>query len=171
MSDCCEPTFIEKEDPLLIVQLCLEETTVVSLTEQFFEVVFPCQLTINKNFAGGNNESIVCELEAATAINVNRVVVIRSDGRIEHADKDTITHGLDVIGMSRQSAAIGQLVEVVKFGKLSGAGFGTPGDNFWLGNDGVLLSSPPTSGFWLFMGTQMTGSEFLVRIGEPKVRS
>ena len=170
MSDCND-TFLEIEKPFLQVEFCDPDPVLVELTEQFLEVVFPCQLTVNKIFQGGDNETVLCELEAGAAINVNRVVVIRPDSTVVHADKDIIANGLDVMGVAKQSVAIGQLVQIVKFGKLTGAGLATPGDNFWLGNNGVLVTAPPTTGTWLFIGTQMTGSEILIRIGEPKIRS
>jgi len=167
MSDACEDTVLEIEKPFLIVEFCDPCPVLIELTEKFLEVVFPCQLTINKTFTGGDTEAIICEIEAATAINVNRVLVIRTDGKVEHADKDTISHGLDIIGMSKQSVTIGQLVQIVKFGKLTGASIGTPGDNFWLGNNGNLISALPLTGNSIAIGKQMTASEFLVRIGEP----
>ncbi len=171
MSNDCDIVYLAIEKPFLQVEFCDTDPVLLEIKDQFLEVVFPCQLTVNKNFAGGNNEAVICELEAAMAINVNRAVVIQSDGTVVHADKDLISNGLDVIGVAKQSVAIGQLVQVVKFGTLTGAGLATPGDNFWLGNNGVLITAPPTTGTWLFIGTQMTGSEILVRIGEPKIRS
>jgi hypothetical protein len=148
-----------------------EQVSLVEIQEQTLEIVFPCSITINQTGTGGDGEAVISTYEAASQINVNRAVAIRSDGRIEHADKDNPANELDVIGISRQSGAIGSLIEVVEFGKLSGASFGAVGDNFFLGNNGQLVNTAPATGTWLNVGTQTSASEFLVKIGESIIRS
>ena len=138
--------------------------------KSYLEIVMPCHITINES-GEGSGDALVCEFEAAEAVNVNRVVAIDANGRIFHADKDNLDDALDIVGVTKQSGAIGQLVEVVKFGKLGGASLATPKDNFWLGNNGALVTSPPSTGDWLFVGVQLANGEILIRIGEPTQRS
>ena len=107
------------------------------------------------------------QYEAGEAVQVNRVISIMGDGRIKHADKDDEEEALDTIGVSKQSGSIGQLVNVVKFGKLTGASFGAVSENLFLGTNGQLLSVPPTLGVLLSIGVQTAGSEFHINIGEP----
>lgn len=168
MSKC--NTYIESEEPVYVVELHEQVCQVVEVVKTELEVVMPCHITINEA-AENSGESLICELEAAETVNTNRVVGVDINGQIFHADKDSLDDALDIVGVTRQSGTIGQLVEVVKFGKLSGASLAQPGDNFWLGNDGVLLTNPPSTGDWLFIGTQLASGDILIRIGEPTTRS
>lgn len=152
---------IEVEKKVLAVDMPMQTT---------IQIDFPERITINNsNDPSPSIEAVIEEYEAANSINVNRAVALLPDGRIVHADKDTPMHNLDVIGVSKTSGAVGQLVTVVKFGKLTGASFGPVSSNFFLGNNGQLLSSAPTNGNWLSIGIQETLSEFFVNIGESIV--
>ncbi len=159
MSQMSDPQFIiEVEKKVLVVEIQPKEILGVDV---------PQRVVINKEFLPpASGESIIEDYEAASNINVNRAVVLLSDGRIAHADKDTPSHNLDVIGVSKTSGVTGQLVSVVKYGKLTGASFGAIAENFFLGNTGQLLSVAPSSGNWLYIGIQETASEFFVSIGE-----
>lgn len=131
------------------------------------QVDFPAHVTIiNNESPGADIETITEEFEAASQININRALVLLPDGRVAHADKDNQAHNLDVIGVSKTSGATGQLVTVVKYGKLTGASFGAISENFFLGNNGQLTSVAPTEGNWLYIGIQEAASEFFVNIGE-----
>lgn len=153
-----ETLIIEIEKKVLAVDMPMPET---------IQIDFPAQVIINNNGDPSPSiEAVIEEYEAASQVNINRVVVLRPDGRIEHADKDTLNHNLDVIGVSKTSGAIGQLITVVKFGRLTGASFGAVSDNFFLGNNGQLTSVAPVSGNWLNIGIQETPNEFFVNIGE-----
>jgi len=112
-------------------------------------------------------ETIIGTYEAASTISANRVIVLAPDGRIEHADALTTLDACDIIGIARQSGAIGSLIEVVKFGKLTGATIGIIGDNFFLGTNGNLTTSPLAGGIWLVVATQNRSSELFVHIQEP----
>lgn len=168
MSNC--NTYIENDQPVYLIEIHSQTCEVVTVKETELEIVMPCHITINESGAGAG-DALISKYEAAESINVNRAVAIDAAGRIFHADKDTLDDTLDIVGVSQQSGTIGQLVEVVEFGKLGGASLDVVGTNYWLGNNGVLLSSPPLSGDWLFIGTQLLDSEILVRIGEPTTRS
>ena len=136
-------------------------------TKDIIQIDFPAQVIINNTGDPSPSiQAVIEEYEAASQVNINRVVALRPDGRIEHADKDTLNHNLDVIGVSKTSGAMGQLITVVKFGRLTGASFGAVSENFFLGNNGQLTSVAPVSGNWLNIGIQETLNEFFVNIGE-----
>lgn len=145
----------------------IDEVTQVIVYDPVVQVVLPANITINEAEETVNDENVVCEMVLGANSTVNRVVAVQADGTIVHADKDNANHACDVIGVLKQSGITGQLVQVVKFGKLTGASLGAIGDNFFLGNDGQIVTTPPTTGFWLSIGTQMAASEFFVSIKEP----
>lgn len=125
------------------------------------------RVTINRYETEGDVDAFVEVYEAGEFVNVNRAVVLRPDGRIQHADKDDDDFFGDVVGITRQSGAIGAEVEVVTFGKLNGAVFAGVAENLFLGNNGLLTSTAPASGIWQSMGFQSGPSEFFVTVGEP----
>ena len=153
-------------DPL-IVEIEKKEIEVSFENKNEIQIDFPQSITINTTINEAEPSDInIQEYEAGSAININRVVVLMDDGRIEHADKDNPLHALDVIGISKTSGATGQMVEVIEFGTLNGVSFGDVADNFFLGNNGQVSSSSPTTGIWLNVGIQITPNSFFVKIGE-----
>lgn len=140
----------------------------VEVEKETLVIEFPDTVVIQEGTGNSeNSESIICSHEAGEQINVNRAVSIGTDGRIYHADKDDDELVCDIVGVTRQSGSIGSQVEIIKFGKLMGATFGPIGANLYLGNVGQLTETPPTSGMWLYVGTQVGATEFFVKIGEP----
>lgn len=142
----------------------------IEIEEKTLIIEFPDSVVVNNPDAPpsvNDITSVVCLFEAGEDVNVNRAVAIKPDGRIAHADKDDSEEPCDVVGVTRQSGAIGQFVEVVKFGRLTGFTFGTPGENMFLGNDGKIVNSVSTTGFWLSIGTQIANNELFVNVGEP----
>ena len=100
---------------------------------------------------------------------VNRAVVVDSNGQLLLADKDIADRRLQLVGVTKQSGTIGQLVEVVKFGTLTGASLGAVSDRLFLGNNGNLLSIAPTTGAWVEVGKQTGASEFHVDIQQSVI--
>ena len=163
-----DPFVIEIHEDEISIEVEHDDAISIDIeVESPIQVDFPCSVTIN-NYGDTTPSiiSIIKSFQAGAPINTNRVVALRPDGRIVHADKDVNDHNLDVIGMSRQSGAIGQIVEVVKFGTVPGASFGPVSTNFFLGNNGLVLSSAPLTGNWLNIGIQEKVDEFFVNIRE-----
>ena len=144
-------------------------TCIIEIEERILSVEFIESVVINEAPGGGDVEAICGSAVGATTVAVNRVVALLPDGRIEHADKDNPDHHCATLGVSKQSGAIGSLVNFVKFGKLSGAAFGSIGETFFLGNDGFLLSTAPTSGAWIEIGTQETANTIHIDIQQPVI--
>jgi hypothetical protein len=109
--------------------------------------------------------------EAGASISTFRVVYMKSDGTIEHADKDASIDFNDVLGFTTNNAIAGEDVEVILFGKLAGAALGSISDTYWLGNNGQVVTTAPTSGIVLHVGTQTAASDVTVKIGKPLKRA
>ena len=144
------------DDPAALTRVVIQDTRLAVRIVQ--------ALTIQ---GGTGNERVLCTLAAGTGINVNRVLALRSDGTVEHADKDTPAHCGQVIGFSQNSSVIGGNVTVVKSGLLKAATLGAIGTEFVPGNNGQLITTQPASGFLLHVGLQLTSVDFLVKIDEP----
>jgi hypothetical protein len=104
---------------------------------------------------------------AGAALSTHRVVYIKSDGTIDHADKDAAIDFNDILGFTTNNALAGQEVEVVVFGRLEGAALGSVASSYWLGNNGQVVTTAPTSGIVLSVGTQMSASDVFVKLGQP----
>jgi len=166
-SEICDVVVVKEAETIIVIDDCDDPLRLV-IEEEIIRVVFFDQIVINNLGVSEEAKSIVNKFEVGpTTVNVNRVVVLRSDGKIEHADKDTTVDANDIFGVSRQSGPTGQLIDIVEFGKLTGAAIGSIGDNFFLGNNGLLISTAPTSGIWMFIGTQTAASELTINLGEP----
>jgi hypothetical protein len=162
------------ELPVEVLELeVLNEITELEVQNEVVELEIIEQLIINNpdiDPPTEDTDAVVCSFEADSQINVNRAVVLLPNGRIEHADKDTTADACDIIGVSRQSGAAGQFVDVVKFGKLTGAALGGIGNNYFLGNNGLLVTTPPATGIWLQLGVQMENTVLFVKLSEPIIR-
>lgn len=145
-------------------KICIIEVVKKELIIEFVE-----QVVIN-NPAGDVGETLQKDYVANSQINANRVVALRPDGEIEHADKDNVDHQCNVLGIAKNSGAIGAVVTVVKFGTVTGASIGTIAQDFFLGNNGNLTLVAPTSGIFQHIGEQVTATEFNVNLGEQIIR-
>jgi hypothetical protein len=147
-----------------------QEAFDISIAEQVVELEIIEQLIINNpdiDPPTEDSDAIVCELEADSQININRVVELLPNGRIQHADKDTTTDACDIIGWSKESGAAGQMVKVVKLGILTGGAYGPIGNNYFLGNNGQVTNTAPTTGIWVNVGLQLKDTIIYVKIDEP----
>lgn len=166
---CCNKILQTTErDP---VMQSVERRAVVIQVEKTTAIVqFPECIEINNTPLlppAQQTGSVINTYEAGDQVNVNRAVVLQPDGRVVHADPVLLDDGLDIIGVAHQSGAIGSLIEVVEFGKLTGANLSSIGDNFYLGANGVLSTVPVSSGWWIFIGTQLRDGEIFVNMSEP----
>mgnify|MGYP003674314542 FL=1 len=94
---------------------------------------------------------------------VNRLVYAVGD-LIYHADKDTPAK-TKVIGLSTQSVSSGGAVEVLTFGKRLDGSFGYPtSGELWLGTNGVLLTTAPSSGTLVLVGTIISSTSIIINI-------
>lgn len=90
---------------------------------------------------------------------------------IVYADKDTLHHASNVIGLTLNSALAGDPVKYSFNGKVLGISGLVPG-KVWLGNNGELTQVVPTTGIILCVGTILDDSSTLVlNIGHSIIRS
>ena len=91
--------------------------------------------------------------------------------KIVYADKDTLHHALNVIGISINAALAGDPVNYTSSGKVLAIPGLVPG-KVWLSTNGELTQVVPTAGIILCVGTILEDSETLVlNIGHSIIRS
>lgn len=169
-AEACNGTVLQTERENPVMQVAQRNAVILQVEKKTALIQFPECIEINNTPQlppAQQTGSVINQYEAGDQVNVNRAVVLQPDGRIVHADYALMADGLDIIGVSHQSGATGALVEVVEFGKLTGANLGAIGDNFYLGANGVLTTAPVSSGWWIFIGTQLRNGEIFVNISEP----
>ena len=109
----------------------------------------------------GNAEIVLC-----TEINLggNRAVTVK-DGCAIYAD---CTLNLPAIGITTHAAIPGDEVKILQLGKMqiTMAGF-TPNATIYLGVNGILTLTPPTSGFSQIVGKAYTNDTLLIDIQPP----
>ena len=99
----------------------------------------------------------------------HRMVTVNENGEILHADSDLILDGKQTIGMTLQAALQGSECEIA----ITGDEVIEPSWNWittssiYLGDDGILTQTAPTSGFVLIVAVPLTSTSIRVRIEMP----
>ena len=113
--------------------------------------------------ATGPAGSSVLVVNCGEDIVVNRLVYM-TGGLIYHADKDTYSKS-HAIGLSTQSVSSGGAVNVLTFGERFDGSFGYPSDGeLFLGTNGALLTTAPTSGTLVLVGTITSSTSIIINI-------
>lgn len=107
---------------------------------------------------------------AAAVIVARRGLYRASDGRVAHADKNSETQVMAFVGISEAAAAAsGDPVNIRTAGVMVDAAWSwTTGEAIFLGVDGALSHTAPTSGFLLRVGTALSATSIFIR-PEPVV--
>lgn len=109
---------------------------------------------------GGITETIVT---AAEPISAGRIVTLEPDGA-HYFNPDLAGYG-KAVGMSKHAAAAGADLAITTIGPvdLVGAGF-PPGQRYWAGANGTLLTTPPVTGIVVPIGYAPDADTFNVQI-------
>jgi len=101
----------------------------------------------------------------AGGIGGHRVVRSIGSGAVGYADYSVAGHGDDTIGISTGAADAGYTVQVQQFGYLTHVGWSwTPGQPIFVGTNGALTQTAPTSGFVQVVGHASDTDEMYVSI-------
>lgn len=124
---------------------------------------------IAQGSGGGSTVNISLAVkEAGMDLGGHRVVVVDSAGRCYHGNNLNESHKGAVLGITLGAAPRGTEVSVLKFGKISMAGWSfTPGLPVYLVEDGLLSQTPPSTGFILEIGVVSEPDTIEVRIQKP----
>jgi hypothetical protein len=93
--------------------------------------------------------------------------VIQSGGNLWHFQPSTPAHYGRIIGISKQSATVGNPVIVVLSGIVNGLSGLTADTLVYSGNNGVLSDTPNTSGINQIVGIALSATEILIEQKQP----
>lgn len=99
---------------------------------------------------------------AAETIFQYRVVALNSSGTLFQPSQSIYAETRAVLGIALMSGLIGDPITVQTDGVLVTGALWTPGEYF-LGANGILVSTPPTSGNWLQIAFANSATELIVR--------
>lgn len=120
--------------------------------------------------AGGVDNRFVSHV-AASALSGNRAVCLDNSGELIYADHATLAHKSKVLGLTTGAISGGATGTVQVAGVMTEAGWAwTPGAAIYLGVNGALTETAPTTGFVLVIGFAETATAIFIDIKEPTVR-
>lgn len=103
-------------------------------------------------------------------LSAKKVVVINSSGKIVYADKDTPSHQNIVWGMTKVALADASSGDIRVSGYVENTAWTwTLGSPVFLGNNGELTQTVPTTGFLLVLGFPITATSMFLRIEKPVI--
>jgi len=100
---------------------------------------------------------------------VNRLVYI-DNGLVYHSDKDTYSKAESIFGLAVQSVSSGGSIQILTFGERIDGSFGYPNNGaLFLGSNGQLTTTPPTSGTLVHVGAITSPTSIIINIQEPLI--
>lgn len=106
-------------------------------------------------------------LIAAQDLSGHRAVAVTTSALVDYADKDTPAHHSSVLGIINTAATIGSPVFIQTQGLITEPSWNwTMDELIYLGNNGMLTQTYPTTGFLLKIGTVVDPTAIYVNIGE-----
>lgn len=114
----------------------------------------------------------VTSREASTNVPLWSAVVVSDANRCIPADPSNPTHRGQVIGVTAYGGMTGAQVEIQSVGDLLGpvASF-SAGNPLFVGPNGTLVTTPPTSGWRQIVATAVASSQIVVALGEARIIS
>lgn len=108
-------------------------------------------------------------LIAGESLGGNRVLTL-SAGQAVYASNLNNNHLGRVIGLSTTAVVSGASVEVIQQGELNGFSGLVQDTKYYLGDNGVLVDSAPSSGFIQQIGVASSSTKLLINIQAPIAR-
>jgi hypothetical protein len=116
---------------------------------------------------GGSNQ--IRKIAAAT-LNGHRAVAIQPDGRLIHADNLNPDHRDATLGIIASATPIDGEAIIYTFGSLTEPSWQwLPQRLLFLGANGQITQTPPTTGFLLVLGKAVTPTEILIQL-QPTIQ-
>lgn len=113
-------------------------------------------------------QSGLCETWPAGETLSGHRAVILDGGELFYADKDDLNHLHIVRGVTTRASLAGAEGHITVYGWLAEAGWNwTPGLPIYVGNNGVLTQTPPTTGFRLIIAVAYNATTIFINPKEP----
>jgi len=103
---------------------------------------------------------------AGMTLGGNRAVTVNSSGQLVYPDTTQVNSWC--LGVTKHSALIGELVQVQIFGSHTEPSWSwIAGESIFLGTNGVLTQTQPTTGQLIVVGTSQTPTRIFIDINPP----
>ncbi len=107
---------------------------------------------------------------AGVSLGGHRAVVLNAAEEAIYADNTTLTHADKVLGITTGAVTAGQAASIRTTGEITEPSWAWALDQaIFLGVDGMLTQTPPSSGFLLVMGFPISATKMFLAIGEPTI--
>ena len=105
---------------------------------------------------------------AAIALGGHRAVVADANGFATYADSSSLDHAGIVMGITTGAAEANTQVGIQNIGEMIEPSWEwIPERTIFLGTDGTLTQTPPTTGFLQALGFAVAQTKMIVQIGQP----
>lgn len=132
----------------------------------------PILTTVFQGAPGQSTEITPVSVIAAVPISGHRAVATNSNGQFIYADKDTPAHAQCTIGITQGAANAGDMATAIALGPIIEPTWNwTPQGLIFLGSNGVLTQTAPTTGFVLILGKAITPTQIFVHVYPAFIRS
>jgi hypothetical protein len=106
---------------------------------------------------------------AGEDISALRVVWEDSDGKVYKLNQGDTQHWILIAGVTATGGLAGDSVKVVQSGVLDTSGLALAPGSVWVGTDGMLTQTPPTSGMLTYVGAVMSNSRLIVKTSQSVI--
>lgn len=108
---------------------------------------------------------------AGETLGTNQVVYLKNDGRVWKASASNLNHAGKVVGLTTSSGMAGASIRVRKLGAIHLNSWGLiPNANYYLGENGAITLTKPTSGFIQCIGIARTGNDLEIQLFNTLIR-
>jgi hypothetical protein len=142
----------------------VETVVVVTAVEELVVVDSSLGANITINNIGGG----ALQLVTAEAIGGHSLIATNSAGLAVKANPSDLSAAHRVLGITASAAGAGSTITVINQEFIDEPSWAwSPGLPLFLGGNGLLTHSPPTSGFLLRAGTAITATRAYIDIQQP----
>lgn len=147
-------------------------TTVVVGSSQTTAVITDSGMTVQITDvaigpAGPAGGASTLTLTAPGAIGGHRAVVPNGDGTLAYADSQNPAHFGKVVGFTLNAGSVGDPVSVAVSGEVTEPSWAWVPGEVYLGSNGLLTQTAPTTGFVQVMGIATTPTRMVVGLRAP----
>jgi hypothetical protein len=143
---------VEQTNPI-VLEITVEESTVVEVAPQGIP---------------GRDGSALVNRTAAIVLGGHRAVVLDNSELAIYADSSITSHANKVLGLTTGAASSGAIAAIATYGEFTEPSWSwTPGAPIFLGTNGLITQTAPTSGFLLILGFAIATTKIFIDIKQP----
>ncbi len=146
----------------------IRQTIVGQLTQHEIKIgLVGTGIIINNTIISGGGSSLITK-KAGESLGGHRIVRAYNEDKVLYASNSDLSQLHNILGLTTGAASIGSDVAVLVSGEIIEPSWNFTQDQYvYLGLNGQLTQTPPSSGFLLVVGTAIAPTVVFVKIGAP----